>query len=87
MTLGYVLGIAAGLCGIAAAFCAYKGATVKAEPAWERDPSLRPKNMQLHLFGLTNALDAQQFWAGRWNTKAAIFAGVGAILGLVAWLS
>lgn len=86
MSLALGLGFAAGLCGIAAAVCAFKASTIKAEPSWEGDPSLRPNNMQQHLFGMTNALDAQQFWAGRWNRRAAIFAAIGAVLGLAAWL-
>lgn len=71
ITVSWILGGLATVSAAIAAVCAYKAATTKAIPSWERDPELKPKNMQQHLFGMVNALDAQQFWAGRWNAKAA----------------
>jgi hypothetical protein len=85
MNLAWGLGVGAAVCAVIAAFCAIKGTTIKPVTVAQMDPSQQPKNMEHYAFQLANALDAQQYFVGRWNLKAAVFGALAAALGLAAY--
>jgi succinate dehydrogenase/fumarate reductase cytochrome b subunit len=86
----FLLAVLAGLAALVAVYYWYRAAAVPVKPSWEYDSSLKPKNFQQHAFGMVNALDFQQFWAGYYNKRAAVWTGISVVLTLLsiiaAWI-
>jgi hypothetical protein len=82
--LSLIFGVFAAVFGLGAAFFAYKASTMPVERTWDRDPSLRPRNIQEEAWKLTHSIEAMLFWAGRSSKRAAWLA---ALAGLCALLS
>ena len=83
----FALDVLTGVCVLLGAYYAYRAARVEVRPVWDDDPSLEPKNIAMHTFGMTNALEAANFWAGRLGRKAGLWgiaAGLLVVVSLIA---
>jgi hypothetical protein len=65
----------------------YRATQIQPEPAWDRDPSLKPRNMAEDAWGMVHALWSANFWSGRRARNAGLPALASAACILIAQAS